>query len=106
MAKRKSFGNPLSKALGKALDEVAPRVLDSAMDIVPGPKKSKKAPSSVVGPFDRLGHPAAGFAPPQAALTEGTRHTWQRSSSLPTTTSTPAGGTWPSPRARRPAWPA
>jgi hypothetical protein len=46
MAKRKGFGNPLSKALGKVLDEVAPEVLDSAMDVVTGPKKTKKGSSS------------------------------------------------------------
>jgi len=46
MAKRKGFGNPLSKALGKVLDEVAPQVLDGTMDVVAGPKKTKKGPSS------------------------------------------------------------
>jgi hypothetical protein len=46
MTKRKSFGNPLSKALGKVLDEVAPQVVDGAMDVVTGPKKSKTSVSS------------------------------------------------------------
>jgi hypothetical protein len=42
MAKRKGFGNPLSKALSKVLDEVAPEALDGFMDVATGPKKSKK----------------------------------------------------------------
>jgi hypothetical protein len=42
---RKGFGNPLSKALGKVLDEVAPEVLDGTMDVVTGPKKTKKSSS-------------------------------------------------------------
>jgi len=46
MAKRKGFGNPLSKALGKVLDEVAPEVLDSTVDVLSGPKKTKKGSSS------------------------------------------------------------
>jgi hypothetical protein len=47
MARRKGFGNPLSKALGKVLDEVGPEALDSFMDVATGPKKSKKeSPSS------------------------------------------------------------
>jgi hypothetical protein len=46
MAKRKGFGNPLTKALGKVLDEMAPQVLDGAMDVATGPKKSAKKSSS------------------------------------------------------------
>ena len=46
MARRKSFGNPLSKTLGKVIDKVAPEVLDSAMDVATGPKKSKKSTTS------------------------------------------------------------
>ncbi len=47
MARRKGFGNPLSKALSKVLDEVGPEALDSFMDVATGPKKSKKeSPSS------------------------------------------------------------
>lgn len=46
MAKRKGFGNPLSKALGKVIDEVAPQVLDGTMDVVTGPKKPKRGSSS------------------------------------------------------------
>ena len=46
MAKRKSFGNPLSKTLGKVIDKVAPEVLDGAMDVATGPSKTKKNSSS------------------------------------------------------------
>jgi len=46
MAKRKGFGNPLSKTLGKVIDKVAPEVLDSAMDVGAGPRKAKKNSSS------------------------------------------------------------
>ena len=46
MAKRKGFGNPLSKALGKVLDEVAPHALDGVLDVATGPKKSKKGSAS------------------------------------------------------------
>ena len=46
MAKRRSFGNPLSKTLGKVLDKVAPEVLDGAMDVATGPSKTKKNSSS------------------------------------------------------------
>jgi hypothetical protein len=46
MAKRKGFGNPLSKTLGKVIDKVAPEVLDSAMDVGTGPRKAKKSTSS------------------------------------------------------------
>jgi hypothetical protein len=46
MAKRKSFGNPLTKTLGKAIDKVAPEVLDGAMDVATGPKKSKTSSTS------------------------------------------------------------
>jgi len=42
MARRKGFGNPLSKALSKVLDEVGPEALDGFMDVATGPKKSKK----------------------------------------------------------------
>jgi hypothetical protein len=46
MAKRKSFGNPLTKALGKVLDEVAPELLDGAMDVATGPNKGGPKKSS------------------------------------------------------------
>jgi len=46
MAKRKGFGNPLSKTLGKVIDKVAPEFLDSALDVANGPSKSKKTPTS------------------------------------------------------------
>jgi len=47
MARRKGFGNPLSKALSKVLDEVGPEALDSFMDVATGPTKTKKeSPSS------------------------------------------------------------
>ncbi len=46
MSKRKGFGNPLSKALGKVLDDVAPKALDSFLDVANGPKKSKKGSTS------------------------------------------------------------
>jgi len=46
MAKRKGFGNPLTKTLGKVIDKVAPEVLDGAMDVAGGPKKSKKSSTS------------------------------------------------------------
>ncbi len=46
MARRKSFGNPLSKTLGKVIDKVAPELLDSAMDVATGPAKAKKGPTS------------------------------------------------------------
>lgn len=46
MAKRRSFGNPLSKTLGKVIDKVAPEVLDGAMDVATGPSKTKKNSSS------------------------------------------------------------
>lgn len=49
MAKRKGFGNPLSKTLGKVIDKVAPEVLDSAMDVAGGPSKSRKGSSSSSG---------------------------------------------------------
>ena len=41
MARRKSFGNPLSKTLGKVIDKVAPELLDGTMDVVTGPKKAR-----------------------------------------------------------------
>jgi len=46
MAKRKGFGNPLSKALGKAIDKVAPEALDGFMDVATGPKKSNNKGST------------------------------------------------------------
>ncbi|HYH50864.1 MAG TPA: hypothetical protein VEG38_15065 [Acidimicrobiia bacterium] len=46
MARRKGFGNPLSKALGEVLDKVAPEVVDSIMDIAGGPSKRRKSPTS------------------------------------------------------------
>jgi hypothetical protein len=49
MSRSKGFGNPLSKALGKAVDKVAPEVLDSVMDIAAGPGKAKKGSSSSSG---------------------------------------------------------
>ena len=49
MAKRKGFGNPFSKTLGKMIDKVAPEVLDSAMDAATGPGKSKKGSTSSSG---------------------------------------------------------
>lgn len=49
MAKRKSFGNPFSKTLGKVIDTVAPEVVDSALDVATGPGKSKKNPTSSSG---------------------------------------------------------
>jgi hypothetical protein len=39
MARRKSFGNPLTRALSKALDKVAPEVVDGFLDVATGPKK-------------------------------------------------------------------
>jgi hypothetical protein len=46
MTKRKSFGNPLSRTFGKAIDKVAPEVLDGFMDAVSGPKKTPTKSSS------------------------------------------------------------
>jgi hypothetical protein len=46
MSKRKSFGNPLTKALGKALDKVAPEIVDGVMDVATGPNKGTKNESS------------------------------------------------------------
>jgi hypothetical protein len=46
MARRKGFGNPLSKTLGKVLDEVAPKVLDTTMDIAGGPSKGTSPSAS------------------------------------------------------------
>lgn len=46
MARRKSFGNPFSKALGKVIDEVAPKALDSFMDVATGPKKGGQKPTT------------------------------------------------------------
>jgi hypothetical protein len=46
MARRKGFGNPLSKTLGKVIDKVAPEMLDSALDVANGPKKSKGGSST------------------------------------------------------------
>ena len=46
MARRKGFGNPLSKTLGKVLDEVAPKVLDTTLDIANGPSKKKTTSGS------------------------------------------------------------
>jgi hypothetical protein len=46
MARRKSFGNPLTKTLGKVIDKVAPQVLDGAMDVASGPNKTKKTATS------------------------------------------------------------
>ena len=42
MSRRKSFGNPLTKMLGEALDKVAPQVVDGIVDIATGPKKGGK----------------------------------------------------------------
>lgn len=42
MSRRKSFGNPLTKMLGEALDKVAPQVVDGIVDIATGPKKGRK----------------------------------------------------------------
>ncbi|MDQ1515460.1 MAG: hypothetical protein QOE80_1290 [Actinomycetota bacterium] len=39
MARRKSFGNPLTQALSKALDKVAPEVVDGFLDVATGPRK-------------------------------------------------------------------
>ena len=49
MSRSKGFGNPLSKALRRVVDKVAPEVLDSVMDIGAGPGKSKKSSSSSSG---------------------------------------------------------
>jgi hypothetical protein len=46
MAKRKSFGNPLSKTFGKVIDKVAPEALDGVMDVFAGPKKTPTKSSS------------------------------------------------------------
>jgi hypothetical protein len=46
MARRKSFGNPLTKLLGEALDKVAPEVVDGLLDVATGPKKGGKKDSS------------------------------------------------------------
>jgi hypothetical protein len=46
VAKRKGFGNPLTKTLGKVIDKVAPEVLDGAMDVATGPKKTGKKSST------------------------------------------------------------
>jgi hypothetical protein len=40
------MGNPFTKSLAKVIDKVAPEVLDGAMDIATGPKKTKKSSSS------------------------------------------------------------
>jgi len=50
MAKRKGFGNPLSKTPGEVIDKVAPEVLDSAIEFATGPSKVKKGPTSSSGP--------------------------------------------------------
>ena len=49
MTKRKGFGNPLSKTLGKVIDKVAPEMLDSALDVATGPGKGKKEPTPSSG---------------------------------------------------------
>jgi hypothetical protein len=49
MARRKGFGNPLSKTVGKVLDQVAPEVLDSFLDVANGPKKCKDSSASSSG---------------------------------------------------------
>ena len=46
MSRRKGFGNPLSKTLGKVIDKVAPEVLDSFLDVANGPEKKKNNTSS------------------------------------------------------------
>ena len=46
MSRRKGFGNPLSKTLGKVIDKVAPEVLDSFLDVAHGPDKKKNTTSS------------------------------------------------------------
>ena len=46
MGRRKSFGNPFSKALGEVLDKVAPEFLDSTIDVLTGPGKSKRSTTS------------------------------------------------------------
>jgi hypothetical protein len=40
MARRKSFGNPLSRILGEVLDKVGPELVDSFMDVANGPTKT------------------------------------------------------------------
>jgi hypothetical protein len=53
MARRKSFGNPLSRMLGEVLDKVGPEVVDSVLDVVNGPSKDKKgSASSTAGSTD------------------------------------------------------
>ncbi|MEW6471343.1 MAG: hypothetical protein AB1679_03645 [Actinomycetota bacterium] len=49
MARRKSFGNPLTKTLGRVLDKVAPEVLDGALDVASGPGKTRKSSASSSG---------------------------------------------------------
>ena len=46
MSRRKGFGTPLSKTLGKVIDKVAPEVLDSFLDVANGPDKKKNSTSS------------------------------------------------------------
>lgn len=46
MARRKSFGNPLSRMVGEVLDKVGPEVVDNFMAVVNGPSKDAKKDSS------------------------------------------------------------
>ena len=40
------MGNPFTKSLANVIDKMAPEMLDGAMDIATGPKKTKKISSA------------------------------------------------------------